>query len=336
MAGRGELVWVATYVLVGLTAHAAPPLSESGPGPRPPLLTFIFDDGNVSDFSVAWPIFQAEGVVACTAVVVDRLDTPGFLRTDQVLELQNAGWEVLSHTLSHRRLNELSSQELEDELGGSRAELELLGLKVHNLVYPMNMNNERVRQVAAKYYRSARGGLRQFNDEVTDRYWLKSFRNSSRFEKAKPLVDQAYAQGRWLILYMHNIDVRLSMANTQGEFELGEELEFSPSGARGRVPNTAWLWGVLGHHLVPTWGLPREGDRLVGTHSGATAEIRGVKAPFTDELRRLLRYVRTTYPDLKVVTVDQALDLLEVPTPRAESHLATIEPGAPPSSPGSP
>ncbi len=35
-----------------------------------PLVTFVFDDGNDTDYTVAKDIFKAQGAVACTAVAL--------------------------------------------------------------------------------------------------------------------------------------------------------------------------------------------------------------------------------------------------------------------------
>jgi peptidoglycan/xylan/chitin deacetylase (PgdA/CDA1 family) len=286
---------------------ASPAVTES----ELPLLTFVFDDGNETDYSVAKSIFEAEGAVACSAIITDRIDQPGFLQAGQVVELQSAGWEILSHTVTHRRLNNLTEARLEFELEQSKTRLESLGARVHNLVYPMNMNNERVRAVARKYYRSSRGGANRFNTGTTDPYWLKAFRNGPRLDDMKALVDRAHAERRWLILYHHNIDVRLELAHQRGQFARGEELEFAPSGARGMFSSSRWLWMLDGYHFVPTSGRPAPGDHVRGLQSGATAETRSVTSPAGDELRELLRYVHARYPDLRIVTIDQGLDVLE-------------------------
>lgn len=301
------LVLAVSWALGASTALATPPKPAAGV----PLLTFIFDDGNETDYSVARGIFEAEGAVACSAVVTDRVDQPGFLKAGQLVELQEQGWEILSHTVSHPRLNELTDERLEFELSQSRARLEALGVSVKNLVYPMNMNNDRVRTVARRYYRSSRGGTNQLNTGTTDPYWLKSFRIAPTLEQMKPLVDQAHAERRWLIIYLHNIDVRLDLTHRHGEFARAEEVEFTPSGARGMFSWSRWLWAFDGYHFIPTSGLPQPGDRLRGLKSGATAEARSVAAPMGDELRELLRYVRSHYADMAIVTVDQGLDILE-------------------------
>ena len=294
-----------------LWTHAAAGAPTASGDGDVPLLSFVFDDGNETDYSVARGIFEAEGAVACSAIVTDRIDQPGFLRAGQILELQSAGWEILSHTVSHRRLNDLTEVQLEFELEQSKARLESLGARVRNLVYPMNMNNERVRAAARKYYRSSRGGANRLNAGMPDPYWLKAFRNTPRFDDMKALVDRAHTERRWLILYHHNIDVKLHLAKRHGQFARGEDLEFVPSGARGMFSSSQWFWMFDGYHFVPTSGRPMPGDHVRGLRSGATAETRAVTAPAGGELRQLLRYVHARFPDMRVVTIDQALDVLE-------------------------
>src|SRR3990170_4259952 len=93
-----------------------------------PLVTFVFDDGNETDYTVAKNIFSAQGEVACSAVTTNWINGKGYLTVPQLMELQNAGWEILSHTESHPNLRDLSGSQIETELSQSKAALENWGL----------------------------------------------------------------------------------------------------------------------------------------------------------------------------------------------------------------
>src|SRR5665811_619997 len=49
-----------------------------------PLVTFIYDDGYDTDYTVMKPVFDSQGEVACSAVISDWLDCPDFLTTAQL------------------------------------------------------------------------------------------------------------------------------------------------------------------------------------------------------------------------------------------------------------
>jgi peptidoglycan/xylan/chitin deacetylase (PgdA/CDA1 family) len=84
-----------------------------------PLVTFVFDDGNDTDYLLGKKIFAEQGAVACSAVTTDRINTPYHLTPPQIIALQDAGWEIMGHTVSHPNLNSLTTAELEDELSRS-------------------------------------------------------------------------------------------------------------------------------------------------------------------------------------------------------------------------
>jgi peptidoglycan/xylan/chitin deacetylase (PgdA/CDA1 family) len=294
----------------------------SSPGPRQgvvqrpaiPLLTFVFDDGFDTDYLVARDIFAEQGAAACSAIATDLIGRAGFLDRGQIAGLRDAGWEIMGHTASHRNLRSLSPAQVEDELFRSKTVLESMGLTVKNLVYPYNKSSEMVRSVARKYYRSARGGVDTFNRDVLEQYDLRSVSNKKfGLAKMRARVDKAYAERDWLIIHGHRIDVKITLTGETGTFVAGEQLDFNPSGARGRHLRDQWFLSAGYLHFAPLAGTPQPGDRVTGVSSGAVARVGKVVYNQREEISALLAYVRTTYPDMRIVTVDAALDLLGIP-----------------------
>jgi peptidoglycan/xylan/chitin deacetylase (PgdA/CDA1 family) len=65
--------------------------------------------------------------------------------------LANEGWEVGSHTKRHPVLPELTEDALDDELGGSRSEIEArLGRRCVSLAYPYGYRSDRVVEAARR------------------------------------------------------------------------------------------------------------------------------------------------------------------------------------------
>jgi hypothetical protein len=126
-------------------------------------------------------------------------------------------------------------------------------------------------------------------------------------------VDKAYAEHDWLIIHGHQIDVKITLTGKTGVFVRGEQLVFSPSGARGRLLRDQWFLSAGYLHYVPLAGTPQPGDRITGVSSGAIASLGKVVYNQRAEISDLLAYVRSKYPDLRIVTVDTALDLLGIP-----------------------
>ena len=289
---------------------SANPRVDRSDRPSIPLFTFVFDDGDDTDYLIAKDIFSAQGAVACSAITTDWIDKPGYLSPQQIIGLHDAGWEILAHTATHPNLRSLTSSQIEDELVRSKAVLEGLGLKVRNLVYPYNKSNDLVKTIARKYYRSARGGRNEYNRNIDDPYDIHSFANKRDLAKMKGIVDRAYAEKDWLIIYHHDIDAKITMTEKTGDFVNGEELLFSPSGAHGRQVRNSWFLFSGSMHFVPLIGTPRSGDRVSGRTSNATARISTVVYNERELIADILRYIRTTYGDMRVVTIDEGLDIL--------------------------
>jgi peptidoglycan/xylan/chitin deacetylase (PgdA/CDA1 family) len=292
----------------GVSTKDSSSASKSGP-----IVTFVFDDGNETDYTVARDIFKSQGEVASTAVVTDWVNTENYLSVSQLHELSQDGWEIMGHTVSHPNLRSFSESQIEDELSRSKAALESWGLPVRNLVYPYNKNNETVRRIAAKYYRAAREGGKQPNGPDADRYDLKSYSSELSFwhkmSEIKGHIDRAYSEKKWLILYQHLIDAKIKISDRKGSFVKDEQLAFMPSGAVGKFTERG-LWSI---EFVPLSGDPQSGDIVTGESSGASARMTGVYYNEREAITEMIEYIHSNYPDMRIVTVDQGLDLMGIP-----------------------
>jgi len=102
---------------------------------KPIVLTF--DDGYVDFYMQAWPILKQYGFNATIYVITNRLDQPGFLTSDQLVSLANAGIEIGSHSVSHPNVSKMSGQMLSDELVNSRVLLRrLTSQSISSFCYP--------------------------------------------------------------------------------------------------------------------------------------------------------------------------------------------------------
>ena len=276
------------------------------------LITFVFDDGFFTDAVVARE-FAKYGVVACSAVATVWIGTADHLSAAEIRGLQEAGWEILSHSCTHPHLPHLSALRIDEELRLSQEQLEALGVSVHNFVYPYNQSSAEVERIAHLYYRSARGGGYAFNTPATNPYALRSFPYKHDLEAIKRTIDRAYAERAWLIVYQHRLDVAVTIKDRHGRFVPGEILEFSPSLSEARCEKSAWsqLFGTL--HFFPLSGSPRPGDFVTGQKSGASGRVGRIMFNDFVAMADMLDYLRTRYPDMRIVTINQGLDLLGFP-----------------------
>jgi len=138
--------------------------------PIPPnSIVITFDDGYFCNYSRAFPILQRHGFhatifLACNLLRHDPAKPAegrnSFMAWPEIREMQRAGWEFHSHGLDHRRMTELTRDELTAEIGISRQRLAArLGRPVEFFCYPFGQFNTEVQNVVrACGYRGACGG----------------------------------------------------------------------------------------------------------------------------------------------------------------------------------
>ncbi len=108
-----------------------------------------FDDGDVSNRTVALPLLKERGLAAEFFVTADFIDQPGMLSAAQTRELADAGMGVQSHGCTHRYLEDLDEATLAAELHDSKRRLETAtGAPVDSLALPGGRGGERELRLA--------------------------------------------------------------------------------------------------------------------------------------------------------------------------------------------
>jgi peptidoglycan/xylan/chitin deacetylase (PgdA/CDA1 family) len=111
--------------------------------PRPVIITF--DDGDISVYTTAFPIMQKYGMTGVTYIVGNYMGTEGYMSPDQLKELVAAGWEMGSHSRSHRNLTKLEPAVQRMEIVEARRVLQdATGDQVLSFAYPFGIMNSGV------------------------------------------------------------------------------------------------------------------------------------------------------------------------------------------------
>ena len=108
-----------------------------------------FDDGDVSNYTVALPLLKERGLAAEFFVTADFVGQPGMLTPAETRALAEAGMGVQSHGCTHRFLEDLDDASLASELRESKRRLEAAsGTAVDALALPGGRGGERERRLA--------------------------------------------------------------------------------------------------------------------------------------------------------------------------------------------
>ncbi len=173
----------------------------------PALISITFDDEDESVYDVGYPILQSQGIPATFYFITNYLNSQWVTRLN---DLQNHGWEIGSHTLSHPMLNQISQTQLINEISQSKQVLQAAGLNVYGFAYPygeMGSNNA-IPDLVAQYYDYARSANPGYNTPDTDPYrlYVQFHTRSVPVSQVKAWIDTAIAQRKWLVLGMHYVD----------------------------------------------------------------------------------------------------------------------------------
>ncbi len=132
------------------------------PPPEKPVV-ITFDDGYECLHRHALPALREHGFTATVFLVVEGIGGTNtwevaagdveepMLSVEQIREMQAAGIEFGSHTLTHPHLTEVSPERARREVAASRARLEdLLGRPCATFAYPYGDWNQEVREMVAE------------------------------------------------------------------------------------------------------------------------------------------------------------------------------------------
>jgi peptidoglycan/xylan/chitin deacetylase (PgdA/CDA1 family) len=114
-----------------------------------PTVCFTFDDGCASDLEVAAPLLAKKGFNATFYVTVDHLGKDGYLTKAELRELGDLGFEIGSHSMTHRHLSDLDEQQIRNELLNSKDALEeIVGKPIDHFSCPGGRVNTAVTKAA--------------------------------------------------------------------------------------------------------------------------------------------------------------------------------------------
>ena len=188
-----------TAVFDGLTAREYTPTQSA--------VTLMFDDGGETTSTIAKPALDSYGFKGSASIILDKIGDTGFMKFLDIKGLEDNGWEILSHSVSHTDLTTLNSIETNRELYRSQRWLKFFGFNINNFALPYGAYNGQILGQADKYYKSTRAY--ELGDNAQGAFpndiKVRSIINTTTPEQVRGWVEEAQVNNRWVVLVFHDI-----------------------------------------------------------------------------------------------------------------------------------
>jgi len=160
-------------------------------------VVITFDDGNLSDYSIAFPILKKYGFTATFFATVNWISTENYVTWSHLKEMVSENMSVQSHSLSHSFLSDLNLRDLYKELRESKNMLEEnLNIPVTHLSLPGGFCSKKVFRMAKDLtYRgvcTSMPGLNTLNSQAREFVILNRFliTRETSFNHFKAIIDK--------------------------------------------------------------------------------------------------------------------------------------------------
>ena len=183
-------------------------------------ITITFDDGWRTVYDNGWPVFQDFSLRANVGVYTEAVGWPAYMTEAHLDELHDAGWSMVSHTVSHDTVTTLSPAELDYELRASQAWLDARGYRGSNvIVVPYHVFEEPQRIASSTYYTAARGASADEVAPDTLVSWLPPnpyeltginadalpYTTEAGRDRLRALLQRTVDEGAFLDVFFHHI-----------------------------------------------------------------------------------------------------------------------------------
>jgi hypothetical protein len=172
-------------------------------------VTIWFDDAWKSQYQVGFKHLHQQQIVAALAVPTQLVNYPAYMNWNQIQRVQYHGWEISSHTRTHRcDWQQASEATTHQELVLAKTDLLAYGLRADHFVPPCGVYQP-IEHLIKQHYRSSRTSVQGINPiPVPDPYQIHAhaLHITTTVNQVETWLQQARDQTGWLILMFHQID----------------------------------------------------------------------------------------------------------------------------------
>lgn len=165
---RSQLQWMKDSGFRGLS------VSEALLYRTEPSVCITFDDGCETDLIAAAPLLREFGFGATFYITAGFVGTPGYLNTAQLRELDQMGFEIGCHSMTHPYLPNLPEAGLKREIADAKLQIEqTLGHSIEHFSCPGGRYDSRTLEAARRAgFRTHANSLFRANSASTSHYEL--------------------------------------------------------------------------------------------------------------------------------------------------------------------
>ncbi|WP_204176879.1 MULTISPECIES: polysaccharide deacetylase family protein [unclassified Staphylococcus] len=177
-----------------------------------PMITFIDDDGRTEVLEKWEPILKEKGNKLTIPLITGWMDDPSVTNVitwEDVHRLKKEyGVEFVSHTHTHGHGNQMTAQQIDDDLRDAKRVLQREGLSHDIIVQPYGENTDDVRKISRDYAK-----INISTKEFVNTTPLDTFRVGritlgedlyTTFAQYKEKLDEAIANNGWIIFKSHS------------------------------------------------------------------------------------------------------------------------------------
>ncbi|MBO5907597.1 MAG: polysaccharide deacetylase family protein [Clostridia bacterium] len=178
------------------------PINAAVKKPSSGVLAMTFDDGFEDVYTVAYPYLKSQNVPFTVFVTVEKLNTEGYLTTEQLKELADDNLCTIgAHCYNHLPLAKLSYEEQKKELITSKCAIEkIIDKPVTLMAFPYGSYNAST----LKILRETKSYTASF---IVGRGFLNFISGFSRYEKPRiPIDNESFDKNFKLLLNKYNGD----------------------------------------------------------------------------------------------------------------------------------
>lgn len=172
--------------------------------------TILFNNGWKSQYEYGYSYLNKKDVKGAVSTMTDYIGYPGYFDWNRLQEVQDNGWEIMSSGKNYRcEWDSLNTDQLRDEVYGSRQEFLKHKIYVDHFASPCGKADLRLSSMVAYYFSSQKIGEEGVNLlPLKERYLLRgrTVTNKTTTEDINNWLSEARNNNGWVIFTFNQID----------------------------------------------------------------------------------------------------------------------------------